>query len=132
MTAFAVCISEENGNLDLRSRIRAAAADVHQVQLAGAARVGQKKPRKKVEVGLLFRVGAEAPEKVKPSNGKSFSLKELQQFVGGYIEYVPHSTPIAYCNEEGRLKNLPLNRRASVEFQQLLVGDVIQVFKETA
>src|SRR5205807_6579993 len=42
MTAFAVCISEENGNLDLRSRILQASAGADLVQLAGAARVGQR------------------------------------------------------------------------------------------
>ena len=61
-------------------------------------------PRK--EVGLLYRVGASEPEIVTPTNGRSFKLPELQKFVGGYIEHVPLSTPMAYCNEEGRLKGL--------------------------
>jgi hypothetical protein len=55
----------------------------------------------KTEIGYLYRVGADMAEEVKPANGKKFSLQELQKFVGGYIEYVPLSRPIAYCNEEG-------------------------------
>jgi len=82
---------------------------------------------KRMEIGLLYRVGAEYPEEVLPSDGKKFSLRELQKFVGGYIEAVPHAQPIAYCNEEGRLNHLSLNEAASLAFNQALVGDVIQV-----
>jgi hypothetical protein len=53
-------------------------------------------------------------------------LKELQEAVGGYIETVPHLTTIrtledkkyvsciAYCNEEGKLEQLPYNARATL------------------
>lgn len=85
----------------------------------------------KVELGFLYRVGADMAEEVKPADGKKFSLEELQKLVGGYIEHVPNSRPIAYCNEEGRLNHLPVNLCASRRFQQELVGDVIQVRKET-
>lgn len=39
------------------------------------------------------------------------SLKELQTFVGGFIELVPapHAQCIAYANEEGMLLQLPIN-----------------------
>jgi hypothetical protein len=84
-----------------------------------------------VEIGTLYRATG-AVEEVRPANGKRFSLRELQAFVGGYIELVPCAAPIAYCNEEGRLHNLPLNRLASIEFGQSLVGDVIQVRREVA
>jgi uncharacterized protein DUF3846 len=85
----------------------------------------------KIEIGFLYRVGADLVEEVRPTNGKKFSLAELQKLVGGYIEYVPGSRPIAYCKEEGRLTNLPPNALASLKFNQVLVGDVIQVRKET-
>jgi Domain of unknown function (DUF3846) len=74
-----------------------------------------------------LRLGADMAREVKPANGKKFSLEELQKLVGGYIEYVPRSRPIAYCDEEGRLKEKPLNALASQRFNQLLVGDVVQV-----
>lgn len=83
----------------------------------------------KVEIGFLYRVGADMAEEVKPADGKKFTLAELQKLVGGYIEHVPHSRPIAYCNEEGRLTGLPPNALASQRFEQVLVGDVIQVRK---
>lgn len=85
----------------------------------------------KVEIGFLYRVGADMAEEVKPADGKKFKLEELQKLVGGFIEAVPHSRPIAYCNEEGRLNHLPVNSCASRRFSQELVGDVIQVRKET-
>ena len=85
----------------------------------------------KVEIGFLYRVGADMAEEVKPADGKKFTLEELQKFVGGYIEAVPYANPVAYCNEEGRLNNLPLNRCASLRFKQNLVGDIIQVRRET-
>lgn len=84
----------------------------------------------KVEIGFLYRVGADIAEEVKPANGKKFALEELQKFVGGYIEAVPYANPVAYCNEEGRLNGLPTNVCASRRFKQELVGDVIQVRKE--
>ena len=63
-------------------------------------------------------------EKVSPKNGKKFNLKELQEFVGGFIELVPGTTT-AYCNEEGRLKGLPFNSQASDLFGMVLVGNVV-------
>ena len=71
----------------------------------------------KVEVGFLYRVGADTAEAVAPANGKKFTLKELQKFVGGYIELVPCADRVAYCNEEGRLNGLPPNALASLAFR---------------
>lgn len=49
-------------------------------------------------------------EIVEPENGKDFSLKELQGFVGGHIEIVPLTKDrLMVVNEEGKLKGLPLN-----------------------
>lgn len=80
---------------------------------------------KEIRPGLLYHALGRV-EEVFPRNGKEFTLKELQEFVGGYIEYVPGSRPAAFCNEEGRLQNLPVNRSASIAFKQVLVGNVIQ------
>ena len=56
-------------------------------------------------------------------------LETLQAMVGGYIEGVtpPHGRWTAYVDEEGLLKGLPLNRRATVMARQLGAGDVILV-----
>jgi len=62
---------------------------------------------------------------------KKFSLEELQALVGGYIEAVPHvpggldADDDMICNEEGKLRGMPLNRKASMLAAQLIVGDVV-------
>jgi hypothetical protein len=41
-----------------------------------------------------------------------------QKIVGGYIELIQGPLGVAgYCNEEGKLLNLPINRRASMFFR---------------
>lgn len=53
-------------------------------------------------------------QKVTPKNGEYFVLEELQAYVGGYIELVCISDDIwMYCNEEGRLEDLPVNHLVS-------------------
>lgn len=61
--------------------------------------------------------------------GHKYTLKDLQQAVGGYIEAVPGSKARAYCNEEGLLLKLPYNVEASARFGIPLVGDVIELEK---
>jgi uncharacterized protein DUF3846 len=85
------------------------------------------------EIGTLWRASGKISQ-VFPHDGKKFTLEELQGFVGGHIEKVPNTArrgkPIAYCNEDGRLKDLPFNPSASTIFGIILVGDVIQVQRE--
>ena len=78
---------------------------------------------------------------VKPINGKSFSLKELQGFVGGIVEIVPLPSGKEMCvNEEGKLNGLPKNEEATkiwkeeypiekypVNNDELIVGDALLV-----
>lgn len=49
-------------------------------------------------------------EQVKPK-GKTFSLEELQKFVGGYIEivYLADGKLCMVVNEEGKINHLPIN-----------------------
>lgn len=73
---------------------------------------------------------------------KQPKLEELQAAVGGYLEGVPlldtyeGADCIAYCNEEGKLKRLPMNVKASRAWNDaltakghsmhdVLVGDVV-------
>ena len=63
---------------------------------------------------------------IKPANGKTYSLKELQEFVGGYIELV--SLPdnlIMLVNEEGYNENLPPNNRVRLIFNKQIVGNAV-------
>lgn len=57
-----------------------------------------------------------ADGRIELNDGPEFlTLKQMQEFVGGYIEHV--RTTIAHraliCNEEGVLKNLPVNAEAT-------------------
>lgn len=68
-------------------------------------------------------------QKVNPKNGTDFSLEELQGFVGGYIQILHMGRgELMVINEEGKLKNLPLNRDATAIANlrgRLLEGDYI-------
>ena len=72
-------------------------------------------------------------EEVQPQNGTDFSLKELQGFVGGYIELVslPGEKKLMVVNEEGKIDRLPLNQKATELFHKckgtydVIVGDVL-------
>lgn len=79
----------------------------------------------------LYKFSGEISE-VKPQRGKQFTLEELQGMVGGYIEVI--STPdnrLMIMNEEGKLKGLPYNSKATELVKPFLspgsyiVGDVI-------
>lgn len=59
------------------------------------------------------------------------SLKQMQEAVGGYIEFVYLSNGQAMVvNEEGLLKRLPLNRIASTLANQDIVGNVLVFSKD--
>ena len=74
-------------------------------------------------------------KQVKPKNGKHFSLEELQDFVGGYIELLRlPSGGWLVLNEEGKLRNppLPINERATllgsacgIADDDVIVGNVL-------
>lgn len=68
-------------------------------------------------------------EEVEPKNGTDFTLDELQAVVDGYIEIVPsRDGRIIVLNEEGKLRELPVNLAASVLYgnrYDFIVGDVL-------
>ena len=53
------------------------------------------------------------------------SLKAMQDAVEGYIEPVYTSQWVVLVNEEGLLKNLPINIEASNICEQPIVGDAL-------
>ncbi len=71
---------------------------------------------------------------VVPYDGKEFTLRELQLFVGGFIEicYTKDNHRM-FVNEEGKQKNLPYNGKASHLYQygevNPIVGDVLVLTK---
>lgn len=69
-------------------------------------------------------------KEIEPKNGTDYSLKELQEYVGGYIERlstVLYNT-ILIVDEEARLKSgSKVNGLASVFFGYELLGDVVVI-----
>jgi hypothetical protein len=56
------------------------------------------------------------------------TLKEMQELVGGYIEFIyTEKKLVLIVNEEGLIISLPVNPMASEIANQVVVGDVIEV-----
>ena len=73
----------------------------------------------------LFKVDGTV-EDVKPANGKSFTLEELQKMVGGLIQVVPvFKSKYIIVDEEGRLKNYKHNTIASLLVMDEVNGDIV-------
>lgn len=75
---------------------------------------------------------ADGQEKfVSPENGSDFSLKELQNFVGGYIEVIYlNDKMLMVVNENGKLQGLSPNLIATIIYNKFVgrdtvVGDVL-------
>jgi len=63
---------------------------------------------------------------------EKLSLEFMQRTVGGYIQVVPlGGSTVLVCNEEGKLKGLPLNDKATLLWEKvygktdIIVGNVI-------
>lgn len=75
-------------------------------------------------------------QEVKPAQGASFTLEELQAMVGGFIEVNrTHTGDFMVFNEDGKGKALPYNEQATERFRygkfDRIVGDVvIATFRE--
>lgn len=75
---------------------------------------------------------------VTPKDGYKFSLEELQNLVGGYIERIAMPNGQAmYINEEGKLNDLPWNSRATTILKlhgliphDYIVGNVVILSNE--
>lgn len=89
-----------------------------------------------------FTIPVDGPV-VETVHDKQPALEWLQSQVGGYIETVPYFTKfasrtrgVAYCNEDGLFKNLPINRAASIAWNKqypggnFLLGPVVITFRE--
>lgn len=68
---------------------------------------------------------------VAPKDGKTFSLEELQEYVGGYIERVLEDGRMLWMDEEGKLKHKGINifatqlTRGLLANDDLIVGDTL-------
>lgn len=64
-----------------------------------------------------------ALDEVVPKNGTGFTLEELQSFVGGSVQMItlPNGLQI-WMNEEGKLKEMPMNVMATLIWQVVYYG----------
>ena len=53
------------------------------------------------------------------------TLKEMQSHVGGFIEYLYSGDNVLIVNDEGRIRNLPLNGFMSSLYGAPLYGDIV-------
>jgi hypothetical protein len=67
-------------------------------------------------MAILVKTNGEI-EYVSPQNDSDFSLNELKNFVGGYIEILPLGKELMVINEEGKLLGLPYNENATARLQ---------------
>lgn len=71
---------------------------------------------------VLYKKPGEAPEIREVEN----DLKPLQDLVGGYIETVKVGDVVIICNEEGKLKGLPINFLVNANgYIDVIVGPAI-------
>lgn len=68
---------------------------------------------------------------ITPQKGNQFTLKEIQTYVGGFVELVYLQNGIMIINEEGKLLGLPRNQKATElanfhpDYDDYIVGDVV-------
>jgi hypothetical protein len=82
-------------------------------------------------MGIVITIPADEAQPIRPRETMiQPALQELQDIVDGYIEAVPHwdshmgAPCVVYCNEEGKLRGLPLNKRATALWWEYLGGGV--------
>ena len=86
-------------------------------------------------MAIIIKTNGEA-EHIEPASGSVFTLEELQQAVGGYIQIVSittgeHSGRLMAVDEEGLIKPNPIpNKEASRIAGQQIVGQVIVIDRD--
>jgi hypothetical protein len=84
-------------------------------------------------MGILMKENGDVSEVYPQERKNTFSLKEMQGFVGGYIEIVSVGQKYLVLNEEGKLNGLEINLKATEIFQKhygqtdVIVGDVLLI-----
>ena len=79
----------------------------------------------------IIKTSGEVVEK-SPKNGTDFQLDEVKDVVGGWVEAINlRDGRLMLCDEEGKLKNKPVNIKATTIFHgafrtsDFIVGDVL-------
>lgn len=74
------------------------------------------------KITVLFVAAGEKPEVMSIEK----ELEDMQQLVGGFIEYYPLEDAALICNEEGKNMGFPLNRAIyddNGNFTEIIAGD---------
>lgn len=78
-------------------------------------------------MATLYKLTGEEID-VSPANGKTFTQRELQAYVGGYFEmgYTKTGKTMVF-DEEGKVKRKLYNRKATAlhRYDNQIVGDVV-------
>jgi hypothetical protein len=93
----------------------------------------------KMQIGTILKPDGTTQE-IKPKTNGAFALTELQDAVGGFIEIVrlKPGTPwsMLIVNEEGKLRNLPFNSKATefaaIALDDCIVGDALLISTDNA
>ena len=65
-------------------------------------------------MAIFFKTDSPKGVEVSPKNGTDFTLDELKDIVGGYIEILPLGKKyLMVVNDEGKLQGLPINHAAT-------------------
>ena len=84
-----------------------------------------------METGTIYRTNGKVEDK--SFSKKNVTLKEMQEVVGGYIEFLYlKNNLVMIVNEEGKMIGLPYNPKATLLVQEnnindIIVGDVLVV-----
>jgi len=80
---------------------------------------------KKIKVAMWMKSNGDVVHVV-PSKGTAFTLPEVQEMVGGYVERVKlPGGMVLLVNEEGLIRGLPGNKAASEAAGMPIVGDAV-------
>jgi len=91
-----------------------------------ALKVGKKEEAKMAKRKVADIVRVDGSTERLPTTVAKMGLENVQTIVGGYIKHVPLTGfGELWCNEEGKLRGLPTNHKASQIACQHIFGDVI-------
>ena len=82
--------------------------------------------------GVVYKSNGSVEDRV--FSKKNVTLKEMQEIVGGYIEfiYLRKDNLVMVVNEEGKIMGLPFNAKATqlvkeCNINDIIVGDVLVI-----
>lgn len=87
-----------------------------------------------MEKNFIIKVGriGQSCKKITPQNGKFFTLKEQQEMVGGFVEYLPiGSTQTMVVNDMGMINGMQVNEEATALYSKF-IGELKFIYGNVA